>query len=222
MSPASLALPRTHPPFQAPDRARVTALSFAISVNLAVLLVALRPLPPAALPEPRTPSAIALQFHPSAPEPPPPPPLEVKPLPHALPTAAPRAATPVPVTLALPSISDEGTVPAPVVALPAIEPAQPGAGAAVEASLAYRSAPLHFPPIAIRRHMHGTVLLRVLVDARGLPQRVTIEHSSGYSLLDRSARDQVLKSWRFEPAMVAGRPSPAWARVPVSFDLRQL
>jgi len=48
-----------------------------------------------------------------------------------------------------------------------------------------------------------------------------VEHGSGYGLLDRSAREQVLASWRFQPAMVGGKPVRAWARVPVSFDLRE-
>ena len=68
--------------------------------------------------------------------------------------------------------------------------------------------------------MHGTVLLRVLVDEQGKPIDVEIERSSGYTLLDRSARSQVLGGWAFQPAMVDGKPVRAWARVPVNFDLR--
>jgi periplasmic protein TonB len=69
--------------------------------------------------------------------------------------------------------------------------------------------------------MHGTVLLRVLVDETGKPLDVVVEHGSGYGLLDRSAREQVLAGWRFQPAMVNGKPVRAWARVPVSFDLHE-
>jgi protein TonB len=68
--------------------------------------------------------------------------------------------------------------------------------------------------------MHGTVMLRVLVDETGRPVDVQVEHGSGYALLDRSAREQVLTGWRFQPAVVNGRAVPAWARVPVSFALR--
>jgi protein TonB len=70
--------------------------------------------------------------------------------------------------------------------------------------------------------MQGTVILKVLVDEHGAPQEVTIEQSSGFSLLDRSAREQVLQGWKFEPAMVGGHAVRAWARVPVTFDLNQL
>ena len=73
----------------------------------------------------------------------------------------------------------------------------------------------------MREHLHGTVLLRVLVDESGKPLDVVIERSSGHVLLDRSARQQVLASWTFQPAMVDGKAVQAWARVPVSFDLRQ-
>ncbi len=91
----------------------------------------------------------------------------------------------------------------------------------IEASLAYRSAPLQFPVQALRQHMQGTVLLRVLVDEAGKPVDVVVEHGSGYALLDRSAREQVLAGWRFQPAMVNGQAVRAWARVPVSFALNQ-
>ena len=92
----------------------------------------------------------------------------------------------------------------------------------VEATLAYRSAPLQFPAQALRRHMQGTVLLRVLVDENGMPVRVEVEQGSGYALLDRSAREQVLAHWRFQPAMLDGHAVHDWARVPVSFVLHDL
>ena len=116
----------------------------------------------------------------------------------------------------------DGDLAAPPVTTPTQTP--PGTGAAtappIEASLAYRSAPLQFPVQALRQHMQGTVLLRVLVDETGKPLDVQVEHGSGYALLDRSARDQVLASWRFHPAVVNGQAVRAWARVPVSFALQ--
>jgi protein TonB len=125
-------------------------------------------------------------------------------------------------------VSDEGTLAAPPIQLPSIAPPTVGttpaavSGEPVEASLAYRSAPLVVPPQAIRQHMHGTVLLRVLVDEEGKPVEVVVEQSSGFRLLDRSAREQVLAGWRFQPASVDGHAVRAWARVLVSFELRKL
>ena len=94
--------------------------------------------------------------------------------------------------------------------------------APVEATLAYRATPLKYPPQALHSRLQGQVILKVLVDENGVPQEVAVEQSSGYTLLDRSAREQVLKGWKFEPAMVNGRAVRAWARVPVTFNLNEL
>ena len=122
--------------------------------------------------------------------------------------------------------SAEGDIAAPPVATPTLAPNATTPGptaltAPVEASLAYRSAPLRFPTRALQQRMQGTVLLRVLVDETGKPVQVSVEHGSGYLLLDRSAAEQVLAGWRFQPAMVNGQAVRAWARVPVTFDLRE-
>jgi len=221
MSSAVLASSRTH---AHPDPVRITALSAAMAINLTVFIAATRPLPPLALPRLDVP-ALSARLIPPKPKPKP---VETPPLPVVTPVTrhtpvhvAPPAAT----TL---HISDEGMVAAPPIHIPTIAPPVIGAtsgavrGEPVEASLAYRNAPLVFPTQAIRQHMHGTVLLRVLVDEEGKPVDVRVEKSSGYGLLDRSAREQVLAGWRFQPASVDGHAVRAWARVPVSFELRKL
>jgi protein TonB len=116
----------------------------------------------------------------------------------------------------------EGTQPMPQAVLPSATPSGADTTAPVEATLAYRSSPLQFPTQALRQHMQGTVLLRVLVDENGTPVQVEIEHGSGYALLDRSAREQVLAHWRFQPAMADGHAVRAWAKVPVNFVLNNL
>lgn len=68
-------------------------------------------------------------------------------------------------------------------------------------------------------HMQGTVVLRVRVDASGHPLDVQVLSSSGYAVLDRTARLQVLQHWRFQPAQIDGHAVSAWARVPVNFSL---
>ncbi|SFS08658.1 protein TonB [Dyella sp. OK004] len=221
MPSASLAV--AHRPH--PDRVRIAALSAAIAVNLAVLLAALRPMAPQFVESLRHPESMTLTWL-TAPEvKPDPPPIDMAPAVKTPPTphtrVAPRPAPPIAVP------TDAGNVATPpVTATPAIEPtttATPTADAApVEATLAYRSSPLTFPSIAIRKHMHGTVLLRVLVDEDGKPVQVNVEQSSGEPVLDRSAREQVMANWRFQPATVQGRAVQAWARVPVSFELREL
>ena len=206
-----------------PDRARIAALSAAIALNLAVIMIATRPLAPAQLSMARqlAPAQLVRFIDPPA-RPPPPPPVELKPLrkPQTVPRThlQPRPVVAQPVVMP----GTDGDLAAPPVTTPTQTP--PGTGAAtappIEASLAYRSAPLQFPVQALRQHMQGTVLLRVLVDETGKPLDVQVEHGSGYALLDRSARDQVLASWRFHPAVVNGQAVRAWARVPVSFALQ--
>lgn len=209
-----------------PDIVRIASLSVAIALNLAVLMVALRPLAPRLLDAPHRPQAIPIVFnetHP-LPIPKPPPPIDLphrpitKPVPMAHITPKPPVA---PVTTSV----DEGTAPMLPVSLPTILPTSGAATATGDAGpglvdLAYRASPLKFPIQAIRQQLHGTVLLRVLVDEHGKPLQVEIEHSSGSSVLDRSARDQVLAAWLFQPAMAQGQPVKAWARVPVSFQLQ--
>ena len=221
MSSASLAVAhRAHP-----DRARIAALSAAIALNLAAILIASRPLAPAQLSAIRQLTPIPLHFIDPPAVSPPPPPIELKPLPHpqTLPQTRLRP-TPVIAPPIVPSTEGQIAKPpasTPTLAPPGTTPGNPVAAVPVEASLAYRSAPLQFPLQALRQRMHGIVLLRVLVDETGKPLDVVVEHSSGYALLDRSAREQVLAAWRFQPAMVQGQPVRAWARVPVSFDLRE-
>ena len=208
-----------------PDSIRITALSAAIALNLAALLLVLRPMAP----------QIADAFHAPAPVPqiriikaeplPPPPPAVVMPKPQ--PVVTPRAA-PAPIKVQQPTptthMTEETTNPVPVVvAQPNIEPSvPPAAPAPVETSLAYRTAPLAYPREGMQRRLEGTVLLRVLVDEAGKPIDVIVEKGSGQPILDRSAHDQVLNKWLFQPAVVQGQHVKAWARVPVTFSLNQL
>jgi protein TonB len=222
MSSASLAVAhRTHP-----DRARLAAISAAIALNLAVIVIASRPTGPAFFHAIEQINPIpTIHFVKPKPPLPPPPPVEMTPLPH--PPTAPVAHTrPLPANPTVIVPSAEGDIAAPPVATPtlapnAATPGPPALTAPVEASLAYRSAPLRFPTRALQQRMQGTVLLRVLVDETGKPVQVSVEHGSGYLLLDRSAAEQVLAGWRFQPAMVNGQAVRAWARVPVTFDLRE-
>jgi protein TonB len=222
MSSASLAVARR----PRPDRARIAALSAAIALNLAVIMIAARPIASAQLAVVRQLAPVQLiRFIDPPAVLPPPPPVELKPLPKP-PTVPQARVRPLPVTappLVVPGTEGQIAVPpitTPTMAPTGAMPGTPAAPAPVEASLAYRAAPLQFPVQALRQHMHGTVMLRVLVDETGRPVDVQVEHGSGYALLDRSAREQVLTGWRFQPAVVNGRAVPAWARVPVSFALR--
>jgi len=219
MSSASLAVPRhAHP-----DSARIAALSGAIAINLVALLAVMRPLAPQWIEQVQHFTETQVRLITPPPKVETPPEIELKPI--AQPKPVPRLhAPPQPLSPPVVTPTDEGNIAA-VPATPSIAPAatEPVASTApIEATLAYRAVPLKFPPAALRAHMEGTVVLRVLVDEKGVPQEVTIEQSSGYTLLDRSAREQVLQGWRFQPATVGGQAVRAWARVPVNFNVNQI
>jgi protein TonB len=175
MSSASLASHHARFPSQTlhPDRVRIAALSVAIAVNLAVLLGALRPLAPGVLSALPTPTSTAIRFIDPPAQAPPPPLLDVKPLPLTQPLVVHSRATPIAITTPTVMPTDEGNTVAPVAIQPTIAPTAslPVAVAPVEATLAYRAAPLTFPPQAARQHMQGEVVLRVLVDEQGVPYK---------------------------------------------------
>ena len=99
---------------------------------------------------------------------------------------------------------------------PTLEPAGPVTGM----QLQYRSAPPPaYPRLAVQRNYQGTVLLRVLVDTDGTPLEVSIERSSGHSVLDREAARHVQRTWRFQPATRDGQPVQAVGIVPIDFRL---
>ena len=76
-----------------------------------------------------------------------------------------------------------------------------------------------YPDLARNRGQEGRVLLRVAVDAAGAVERITVEGSSGYSLLDQAAQNAV-KQWHFSPARLAGAPMAGEVLVPVEFRLQ--
>ncbi|WP_051919306.1 energy transducer TonB [Basilea psittacipulmonis] len=63
-----------------------------------------------------------------------------------------------------------------------------------------------YPSYSLENGEEGTVTLRVMVEADGLPSSVAVEKSSGYRRLDRSAVETVKKRYRFIPAKRAGVP----------------
>lgn len=77
-----------------------------------------------------------------------------------------------------------------------------------------------YPRDALRRGESGEVLLRVEVDAGGVPSSVAIAHSSGSRSLDRAAQAAVRK-WRFQPARRDGVPVAGELQVPIAFDFRR-
>jgi periplasmic protein TonB len=89
-----------------------------------------------------------------------------------------------------------------------------------EARPLYRdNPPPDYPRRAMQRNQQGTVFLEVLVNSRGRVEEIKVAESSGYSILDRAARDAV-RDWVFKPGRKAGRPVDTWVRLPVRFELQ--
>ena len=75
-----------------------------------------------------------------------------------------------------------------------------------------------YPPMSNRLREEGTVRVRVLVSATGLPLRVELGKSSGYERLDESAL-AIVPKWRFVPGKVNGVAEDMWFVVPIPFSL---
>lgn len=71
-----------------------------------------------------------------------------------------------------------------------------------------------YPPRAKRLGLQGEVVLRIHVGTDGLPREVGVLRGSGHVELDRSARNHVLRYWRFAPMQ-----HEAVAEVPIRFAL---
>lgn len=76
----------------------------------------------------------------------------------------------------------------------------------------------NYPRVAQRRRYQGTVILDVLVDTAGNAAQVKVAQSSGYTVLDRSAKADV-QQWRFKPARRGFQPIEMWVQVPVRYEL---
>jgi protein TonB len=77
---------------------------------------------------------------------------------------------------------------------------------------------LQYPPASRRMQEQGRVLVRVLVDAQGLPAQISLQQSSGHGRLDDAALATV-RATRFKPYTENGRPLPFWVVMPLVFQL---
>lgn len=77
-----------------------------------------------------------------------------------------------------------------------------------------------YPALSRRLGEAGEVMLKVLVSAAGMPDRIELARSSGSDRLDRAARDAVAR-WRFIAARQGEHDIEAWVLVPVIFRLQE-
>jgi len=204
------------------EASRVLGWSTAIAVHALALMLLLIPATQPLIKAPRERMQVTWVL-------PPPPPLEIihhppadpPRLPPTVPVTTQRASAPLPTpTATLDEAPAVAPMPASETAAPALESAPATSSPAAGAQLQYRSAPPPpYPVAAIRLGQQGTVLLRIRVDSEGNPVAVSIEKSSGSRVLDQAARQQVLRHWRFVPALVDGQAVAADGLVPVDFSL---
>lgn len=198
------------------DPKRIAGTSVAISVHVAVLMLLLLPAQTAptkaAIENPMT--VVVPEIKHVIPLVPTTLPRSVQPITHLHPTAPPTPQDPVddsvnPVDPYVPPSLPDTT---PADSLDRV-PTTP-AFAQISADLA---PPPPYPIQALHRHVSGVVTLRVLVDAQGRPAEVSVEHSSGSTLLDQAALKFVRARWHFVPATRDGVAIEAFALVPIDF-----
>ncbi len=76
-----------------------------------------------------------------------------------------------------------------------------------------------YPSRSVQLEQEGVVLIRALVSSTGEIEEITIHTSSGYQLLDESAKKAVSK-WQFQAANINGNYTRTWVEVPVRFELK--
>ncbi len=166
-------------------------------------------------------------------EPPPPPPPEPKPLVkqpniapapqlQAVPDPTPSANAPVGVIEPPAPLPPIAAPVAPAPPAPAAPPSAPPAPPRVElpsSDADYLQNPKPpYPSMSKKLNEQGSVIMRVLIGADGLPQKAEIRKSSGFDRLDQSAATTVMK-WRFVLGKRAGVPETMWFNVPINFVL---
>lgn len=147
-----------------------------------------------------------------------------EPKPHLAPELMPQPREPAPPQFKAPEASFD-TKPAPsnstaIAGAPtAPSPAPVKTGVSIPASYAASNRKPPYPRMSRQNEEQGTVELRVLVKADGSAGAVEIASSSGYPLLDESARSTV-QAWRFNPATVDGKAVAEWYRFSIPFKLQ--
>jgi len=75
-----------------------------------------------------------------------------------------------------------------------------------------------YPEIARKAGIEGRVVLRVLIDKDGKPQKAQILKNPGTDIFDEAAIASVMQS-SYSPAIQNGRPVKCWLTVPIKFTL---
>ena len=77
---------------------------------------------------------------------------------------------------------------------------------------------LIYPKMSLKMGEAGVVLLRILVNEKGIPSTVQVHKTSGFARIDEAGRQAALRA-HFKPFTEDGRPIPAYVLVPLNFQL---
>jgi protein TonB len=75
-----------------------------------------------------------------------------------------------------------------------------------------------YPNISRRMGESGTVMLRVLIGEKGLPEQAVVHKSSGSSNLDEAGRQAVMRAL-YKPYIEDGKAVPVYVLVPINFQI---
>ena len=104
------------------------------------------------------------------------------------------------------------------VSLPAIPRPKPiFVGGDIQQAKLMHQEPVIYPDLALKAHISGIVLLRIMVDEEGKISDVKV--LSGHPLLQSAAVDSV-RRWTYAPTLLNGHPVPVIATVSVNFTLQ--
>ena len=187
-----------------------TPVRKALGLNQVLMIDFIRP-PQPPVPEPQEiPKPKEMKVVKRAPEP-------VKPLP----LLALASDAPTPAVIALqpePSKAAPPVEAVPLPAPPAPRVAPPAAPMTITGVQYLRPPQPQYPALSKRRGEEGRVVLRVLVNSQGQPERAEVQTGSGSERLDDAARRAALLAL-FKPHIENGRPVTVWAIVPILFSL---
>jgi protein TonB len=176
-------------------------------------------------PTPEAPPPPPPKVQPRLPPPPPAPVIAARPPPLPSPTPAftappppaeppplrPPEAAPVPPAPPAPPVPPVPPVP------PAPAPAAPRQVVLTDSDWV-RVPEIEYPIASRRLKEEGTVVVRALIDTRGVPRQVALQRSSGHARLDQQALRAAMSA-RVKPRTENGVPFEFWIAMPLAFEL---
>lgn len=101
---------------------------------------------------------------------------------------------------------------------PAPSPPAPATPRTVSSVEYIKPPQLIYPNLSRRLGESGTVVLRVLINEKGLPEQILIHKSTGYNNLDEAGR-QAAQRALFKPMIENGKAVPVYVLLPLTFQL---